>query len=436
MTSSSSSIPATSHHSVVIVGGGQSGLSLSHCLQQRGIDHLVIEKHTQVHAWRSQRWDSFCLVTPNWQCHLPGWSYQGGDPHGFMVKDEINAWLAGFVEHVRAPVLEGVTVRKVTRAADDDGRYVVDTTAGRFTADHVVVASGGYHQPVIPRMAERLPASVTQLHSAQYRNPAQLPEGAVMVVGCGQSGAQIAEDLHLAGRRVVLATGNAPRCARFYRGKDVVDWLADMDYYDMPVTRHPLREGVRDNTNHYVTGRDGGRDIDLRRFASEGMGLYGLLTGLDGDTLQFQPNLRANLDHADQIYNGINASIDKFIASRGIDAPSGKPYVPVWEPAEERTELSLSAAGITSVVWCIGFLPDFAWVDAPVFNGRGEPVHLRGVTQQDGLYFLGLPWLHTWGSGRFSGVTRDAEFLTERIASRLGTDAVEKHREGTEEFLS
>lgn len=411
-----------SHYSVVIVGGGQAGLSLSHCLQQRGVDHLVIEKRSLVHTWRTQRWDSFCLVTPNWQCQLPGWSYIGGDPHGFMVKDQINEWLAGFVEHVKAPAIEGVTVERVFRVPGTGGReherFTVQTDAGLYTADQVVVASGGYHKPIVPRLAEKLPTDVAQFHSAQYRNPAQLPEGAVLVVGCGQSGAQIAEDLHLAGRKVHLATGNAPRCARFYRGREVVDWLADMKYYDMPVTEHPLREGVRDNTNHYVTGRDGGRDIDLRRFALEGMELYGLLEGFDGGRFEFQPNLRDNLDQADDTYNRINASIDRHIAAQGIEAPPPSVYTPVWEPPEERTRLDLAAAGITSVVWCIGFSPDFAWVDAPVFNGRGAPVHLRGVTNEPGLYFLGLPWLHTWGSGRFSGVARDAEFLAEAIERR------------------
>ena len=411
--------PHTTHYSVAIVGGGQAGLSLSYYLQQRGIDHLVLEKNQLVHSWRSQRWDSFCLVTPNWQCNLPGWSYAGDDPHGFMVKEEINAWLEGFVAHVDAPALEGVVVHKVARSSDNKP-FGIQTSQGTFTADQVVVASGGYHKPIVPRLAERLPAHITQMHSAEYRNPQSLPEGAVLVVGCGQSGSQIAEDLHLAGRKVFVATGDAPRCARFYRGKDVVDWLADMDYYNMPVTQHPLREGVRDNTNHYVTGRDGGRDIDLRRFALEGMELYGLLTDLQGNELRFQPNLKANLDHADGIYNGINASIDKYIAAHGIDAPPGGAYTPVWQPAAERSSLDLAASGINSVVWCIGFSPDFAWVDAPVFNGRGEPVHVRGVTQQAGLYFLGLPWLHTWGSGRFSGVARDAQYLAEQIAARAG----------------
>ena len=190
-----------------------------------------------------------------------------------------------------------------------------------------------------------------------------------------------------------------------------------MNYYDMPVSAHPLREGVRDNTNHYVTGRDGGRDIDLRRFAMEGMELFGLLVGVAGDTLQLQANLRENLDNADAVYNGINAGIDRYIDTHGIEAPPPSVYTPCWEPHEERTELNLTAAGIRNVIWCIGFKPDFTWLEAPVFNGRGHPCHVRGVTSQLGLYFLGLPWLHTWGSGRFSGVARDAEHLAERIAS-------------------
>ena len=401
------------HHAVVVIGGGQAGLSLSHYLQQRGIDHLVVEKHDPVHAWRDQRWDSFCLVTPNWQCRLPGWEYAGDDPHGFMRKHEIIEYLAGFVKLVDAPLLTHCATTRVSTR--EEGGYAIETARGVLTADQVVVASGGYHVPIVPRLAERLPAGIVQLHSEQYRNPQSLPDGAVLVVGNGQSGSQIAEDLHLAGRRVVLATGDAPRCARFYRGKDVVDWLAEMDYYDMPVGRHPLREGVRDNTNHYVTGRDGGRDIDLRRFAAEGMQLYGLLKGLDGNVLRFAPDLASNLAHADSIYNGINASIDKFIAQLGLAAPPASVYEPVWNVPEERESLDLAAAGITSVIWCIGFQPDFSWLEAPVFNGRGHPVHVRGVTAQAGLYFLGLPWLHTWGSGRFSGVARDALFLAEQI---------------------
>jgi putative flavoprotein involved in K+ transport len=405
-----------SHHNVVIVGAGQAGVSLSHYLQQRGIEHVVFEKHTPMHSWRTQRWDSFCLVTPNWQCKLPGWDYGGDDPHGFMRKDEIIEYLAGFEKHVGAPVRCGVEVTRVAPHAR--GGFDVVTSQGHCSAAQVVVASGGYHVPIVPRMAERLPVDVVQLHSEQYRNPQSLPAGNVLVVGCGQSGAQIAEDLHLAGRKVLLATGDAPRCARFYRGKDVVDWLAEMGYYDMPVDDHPLREGVRDNTNHYVTGRDGGRDIDLRVFASEGMQLCGSLSDFSDGWLRFEENLCANLDHADRIYNGINASIDKYIEQAGIDAPPGCVYEPPWWPAAERPRVHLRDAGITSVIWCIGFRPDFGWIDAPVFDDRGQPQHRRGVTPQAGLYFIGLPWLYSWGSGRFSGVARDALYIAEQIESQ------------------
>ncbi|WP_285425639.1 MSMEG_0569 family flavin-dependent oxidoreductase [Pseudomonas sp. efr-133-TYG-103a] len=409
------------HHSVIIVGGGQAGLSASYYLQQQGVDHLVLEKHSLTHTWRNQRWDAFSLVTPNWQCALPGYRYSeehgGKDPHGFMKKDEINDYLAGFVNAVNAPVREGVAVKRVVpRAA---GGFEVHTSQGEFTADQVICASGGYHTPIIPRLAERLPVGITQIHSEQYRNPQALPEGNVLVVGSGQSGAQIAEDLHLAGRKVYLAVGDAPRCARFYRGKDVVDWLAQMGYYQIGVDTHPLREGVRDNTNHYVTGRDGGRDIDLRKFALEGMELFGRLNDLHGETLQFSGNLRESLDSADAVYNRINGSIDKYIAEQGIDAPEGGRYEPVWTPEQERHTLNLAEQGITSIIWCIGFTPDFTWVEAPVFNGRGHPGHVRGVTTQPGLYFLGLPWLYTWGSGRFSGVARDAEYVVEHIVGAV-----------------
>ncbi|MDP9153389.1 MAG: MSMEG_0569 family flavin-dependent oxidoreductase [Pseudomonadota bacterium] len=403
----------TTHYSVIVVGGGQAGLSASYHLKQAGIDHLVLEKNTVTHTWRSQRWDAFCLVTPNWQCALPGYPYAGDDPHGFMVKDEIIAYLDGFIKAVDAPVIEHAEVRRVAR--NGEGGFSVSTSQGAFTADQIVIASGGYHTPIVPRMAERLPRSITQIQSSEYRNPQALPEGAVLVVGSGQSGAQIAEDLHLAGRKVILAVGEAPRCARFYRGRDVVDWLADMKYYDMPVEQHPLREGVRDNTNHYVTGRDGGRDIDLRKFAAEGMELYGRLQDLQDGVLHFAPNLADNLDSADKTFNGINAGIDAFIEKNGIEAPPGSRYEPVWSPAEERTTLDLQTSGIGSIVWCIGFTPDFSWLDAPVFNGRGYPAHTRGVTPVDGIYFVGLPWLHTWGSGRFSGVARDAEYVVNKV---------------------
>jgi len=403
------------HYSVIVIGGGQAGLSISYYLQQQNIDHVVIEREQVMHAWKYKRWDSFTLVTPNWQCQLPDHPYTGDDPKGFMKRDQIIDYLNAFAEKVRAPVLEDTAVYKLSKSNE---RFVISSSEGEFSADQVVVSSGLYQEPIIPRMAERLPGRIQQIHSEQYKNPAQLSGDVVMVVGSGQSGAQIAEDLHLAGKKVILACGDAPRCARFYRGKDVVEWLDDMGYYDMPVEQHPLREGVRDNTNHYVTGRDGGRDIDLRKFATEGMELFGKLDNFDGQDLVFDCNLNDVLNAADDTYNSINAKIDQYIAQSGIEAPPGSVYEPVWKPEKERGRLNLEQSGITDIIWCIGFRPNFSWLDIPVFNGIGYPAHKRGITHCEGLYFVGLPWLHTWGSGRFSGVARDAEYIVQTIARK------------------
>ncbi|GLR71229.1 MSMEG_0569 family flavin-dependent oxidoreductase [Agaribacter marinus] len=418
-TTNGTTVQKNDHFPVIIIGAGQAGLSSSYYLKQASVEHLVIEKHQMMNAWKTKRWDSFSLVTPNWQCQLPGHHYEGDDPHGFMVKDEIIGYLKEFEKKVNAPVLTNTSVTKVT-AIEPNG-YQVDTDKGTFFASQVVVGAGGYHEPIIPRMAERIPSSVYQIHSEEYKNAAQLPKGNVLVVGSGQSGAQIAEDLHLAGRKVFLATGDAPRCARFYRGRDVVDWLADMKYYDMPVSQHPLREGVRDNTNHYVTGRDGGRDIDLRKFAQAGMELFGLMDDFEDNQFKFIPNLSDNLKRADDVYNNINQRIDKYIETNNIDAPEQAHYMSDWEPNAERETLDLTDSGITTVLWCIGFRPNFSWLDAPIFNGNGYPQHERGVTPLNDLFFIGLPWLHTWGSGRFSGIAKDAEYIVKHIENNIET---------------
>jgi putative flavoprotein involved in K+ transport len=410
-------ISPVTRHSVAVIGGGQAGLSTSWYLTQNGVDHLVFEKERAAHTWRAERWDTFCLVTPNWQCQLPGFPYPGSDPHGFMLRDEIVAYLDAFTASFDPPLREGVTVRHLR--SDDQHGFLLETTDGIHFAQQVVIASGAYQIPVIPRCAERLPGDIVQIHSSLYRNPGALPAGAVLVVGSGQSGCQVAEDLHLAGRKVYLCVGDAPRVARRYRGKDVVEWLHLMGYYDLPVHEHPLREGVRDKTNHYVTGRDGGRDIDLRQRATEGMELYGRLLDVAGEQLICATDLNHCLDQADHVSESIKTSIDGFIAKKGVAAPQEDRYRPPWAPPQERPQLDYRAAGITSVVWCIGFRADHGWIDLPVFNGRGQPSHVRGVTPVPGAYFIGLPWLHTWGSGRFSGVARDAEFLVEHIKARI-----------------
>jgi len=404
------------HRSVLVIGGGQAGLSMSYQLKRRGIDHLVIEQHRIGHEWRERRWDSFCLVTPNWQCTLPGFAYRGPAPFGFMKRDEVVQYIESYAASFDPPLLEGVRVTGLRRGSG--GTYECSTSAGELTADQVVVAVGGYHVPNIPRIAERFPASIEQMHSSTYKKADALPAGAVLVVGSGQSGCQIAEDLHLAGRRVHLCVGSAPRTARRYRGKDVVEWLDAMGYYSMPVHEHPLKERVRVKANHYVTGRDGGRDIDLRKFATEGMRLWGRLARVDGAKLRFADDLKKNLDQADAVSESIKDTIDKFIAAQSIAAPTEARYHPLWQPDETQTMLDLAEHEIRTVVWSTGFRPDYRFIEVPVFDGNGYPSHQRGVTGIGGLYFLGLPWLHTWGSGRLSGVALDSEYLADRIEDR------------------
>jgi len=404
------------HHGVLIIGGGQAGLSMSYQLKKRGIDHLVLEQHRIGHEWRERRWDSFCLVTPNWQCTLPGFAYKGPAPFGFMKRDEVVRYIEDYAASFDPPVLEGVGVSSLRRLPG--GGYECATSGGDFSADQVVVAVGGYHVPNMPRIAERLPADVQQMHSSDYKNPESLPDGAVLVVGSGQSGCQIAEDLHLAGRRVHLCVGSAPRTARRYRGKDVVEWLDAMGYYSMPVHEHPLKERVRAKANHYVTGRDGGRDIDLRKFAAEGMRLWGRLSRVNGATLEFADDLKKNLDQADAVAESIKDTIDKYIEAHSVAAPVDERYRAVWQPDPSATSLDLVEHGVRSVIWSVGFRPDYRFVEIPVFDGHGYPSHQRGVTTAPGLYFLGLPWLYTWGSGRLSGVALDSEYLADRIEDR------------------
>jgi putative flavoprotein involved in K+ transport len=408
-----SSIP--SHVSVAVIGGGQAGLAMSYHLKVQGIDHVILEKNKIAHSWKTQRWDAFCLVTPNWQCQLPDYPYQGQDPKGFMLRDEIVGYVEGYARHIAAPVREGIAVTRL-KQREGDG-FWLETSAGEMTADAVVLAVSGYHVPNVPRISDPLDGSVTQLHSSVYRNPQSLPPGEVLVVGSGQSGCQIAEDLHLSGRKVHLAVGSAPRCPRVYRGRDAVEWLDDLGQYDLPVDQHHLKEKVRKNANHYLTGRDGGRDIDLRKFALEGMTLYGRLKDIQSGQLEFADDLAKNLDNADRVYNGICGLIDDYIARNKIDAPLSPHYQPVWQPREAVTTLDPAKAGISTIIWTTGFRSDWSWVELPIFDGAAYPTHRRGVTSMAGVYVLGLPWLYTWGSGRFVGVGRDAEFVSQHIAA-------------------
>ena len=399
------------HVGVAVIGGGQAGLSMSWHLRQRGTDHVVFERDRVGHEWRDRRWESFCLVTPNWQCRLPGYGYSGDDPDGFMPGSEVVTFLEKYAASFDPPLREGVEVARLRRTGNV---FELLTSDGAVTADQVVVATGPYHRAAVPRLAERLPGHVTQVHSSQYRHAGQIPDGEVLVVGTGQSGCQIAEDLHLQGRKVHLAVGSAPRAARRYRGRDTLAWLEEMGHYDKGVHEFGNADEVRLRANHYMTGRDGGRDIDLRRFATEGMSLYGRLRDVAGGEITFAGDLERNLDNADAVAEGIKDAIDAYVLRAGLTAPEETRYEPVWTPGVPPSSLPIDR--ISAVVWATGFHRDHRWIEVPVFDGRGYPTHDRGVTSCPGLYFLGLPWQHTWGSGRFAGVARDAEHLVRQIS--------------------
>ncbi len=405
---------------VLIIGGGQAGLSASWYLTREGIEHVVLERCRQFESWRNNRWDSFCLVTPNWQCRLPGWSYSGNDPDGFMLKDEIVEYLDGFAQSFNPPLREGVDVLSVSQR--EGGGYRVETTDGDWIADQVVIATGGYDNPIVPPYAADLDPSIVQIHSRDYRRPSQLPEGGTLIVGTGQSGVQIMDDFHLEGKPVHLAVGPAPRSPRQYRGRDATDWLYDAGTYAVTIDTHPDPVKALTQTNHYMSGRDGGKEIDLRKYALEGVKLYGSVAGGSGTKMTFLPDLEQNLDDADRSYVGIRDQIDAWISEQGIDAPEEPPFEKVWRPEQEITEVDLAAAGISSIIWAIGFRPDYSWLNVDCLDERGKPVFRRGVTDFPGLYFLGLGWLNTWGSGRFLGIDEDSRYLTEQIiAQQKGT---------------
>ena len=414
------------HYQVIIVGGGQAGLSASYYLKKEKIQHLVLDRGEIGDSWGKRRWDSFCLVTPNWQCRLPGFPYDGNDPNGFMVKDEIVDYVKRYAKSFNPPIKGGVEVQSVYKKEDAD-LFHIDTSIGNFTADKVIIATGAYHIPNWLPMSKDFSDDVKQIHSADYKNPDQFSEGTTLVVGSGQSGAQIAEDLHIAGKKVYLSVGPAPRAPRTYRGKDAVEWLEKMGYYDQPIESHPDADKARHKTNHYLTGRDDGRDIDLRKLALEGVQLRGQINAVKGSKIHFNEDLKLNLDNADKTYNRIQGNIDEYIDNNNIEALPASRYKAVWHPTKENDlPVNYKEAGITSVVWCTGFKVKFDWVKFPkVFDEKGFPIYKRGITNEKGLYFIGLPWLHTWGSGRFSHVAQDAEYIGKHILNWFEGEEVE-----------
>jgi putative flavoprotein involved in K+ transport len=397
----------------IVVGGGQAGLSASWHLKQAGRDHVVLDRGQIGDTWRN-RWGSFCLVTPNRLCQLPGFPYDGDDPDGFMLRDQIVDYIERFASNFEPPYQGGVEIERIG-ASGDSGRFRLVTSEGDFTADNLIIAVGTHQHPNIPGWDRKLPAEITKLHTRDYRNPGQLPDGAVLVVGSGQSGCQVAEDLHGAGLEVHLCVGNAGRIPRRYRGRDILEWDVVTGYFDLLVDDHPKGRGIRFKPHPHLSGRDGGHTIDLRQLALDGVRLHGKVLDAKGSTVRLSDDLAETLDSIDSGCRAEMDGIDSFIAAHGLDAPE-EDFVPVdWEPAPVPPLLDLDQAGIKSVIYATGFHFDFNWIDLPVFDARGYPRYRRGVTEIPGLYFVGLHWMHTQGSGLFYQVGRDAEYVVDHL---------------------
>lgn len=401
------------HVDTIVVGGGQAGLSASWHLKHAGREHLVLDRGRIGDTWR-RRWDSFCLVTPNWCCQLPGFPYDGDDPEGFMLRDQIVDYVARFARSFDPPFRGGVEVRRVG-AARGGPAFSLDTSEGPLTADNVIIAAGTHQHPNIPAWAGKLADGVTQLHTRDYRNPDQLPEGAVLIVGSGQSGCQVAEDLLGAGREVHLCVGKAGRIPRRYRGRDALAWEVETGYFEVTVDDHPKGPAIRFKPHPHLSGRDGGRTIDLRRLALAGVRLHGRLLDAQGTRVSFADDLADSLDAIDKDCLEYTAEIDAHIAANGLDAPEETPEPVDWRPDPEPSTFDLAQAGIACVIHATGFHFDFGWIELAAFDERGYPRYRRGVTEVPGLYFVGLHWLHTLGSGLFYQVGRDAAFVVDHL---------------------
>jgi putative flavoprotein involved in K+ transport len=409
----------TTEIETVVIGAGQAGLAMSYQLAKAGRSHVVLEKASEVaNAWRNQRWDSFTLVTPNFQVRMPGAEYEGPEPYGFMTLAQIVECLDAYVRRFSLPVRCGIEATSVEPAPRG---YRVRTSAGAFYCRDVVVATGLYQSPKIPKFAAALPADVRQLHTMQYRNPSSLLPGAVLVVGTGQSGAQIAEELYQCGRTVYLSVGGAGRVPRRYRGRDINDWFTRLGMFDVKVQE--LKSPAEKFAAHpQISGKNGGESLNLHQFASDGVRLLGHLRDARGRRLLFAPDLYETLAKVDGFEREALRTIDDYIARMGLVAPAEA--VPQLQAGYEQpliSELDLSVQGITNVLWATGYSFDFSLVRLPVLDTDGYPVQTRGVTAFDGLYFLGMPWLYNRRSGLLFGVGDDAAFLANRIAEREQT---------------
>ncbi|MAU21220.1 MAG: FAD-dependent oxidoreductase [Martelella sp.] len=396
----------------VVVGAGQAGIAASEHLSNNGTQHVVLERSRIAERWRTARWDSLVANGPAWHDRFPNLEFESADPDSFIHKDAVADYFVAYAEKINAPVRCGVEVLSVERKDRERG-FLVKTDKGDFEALNVVVATGPFQQPAIPPIIPDT-AAINQLHSSDYRNPAQLPAGNVLVVGAGSSGVQIADELARSGRKVYLSVGPHDRPPRAYRGRDFVWWLGVLGKWNL--------QAQAPGTEHVtiaVSGARGGETIDFRRLAENGMTLVGRTEDFENGVLSFAHDLADNIAGGDAYYLSLLDEADAYVARNGLDLPA-EPEARVFGPtpdciANPVSNLDLEEAGITTVIWATGFRSDYSWLKLDICDEHGRPVHQRGVSDEPGLYFLGLPWLSGRGSSFIWGVWHDAKYVADHI---------------------
>jgi len=410
----------TVRHDIAVIGASHAGLSVSYRLGQRGMDHVVLERHDHVgHAWSHQRWDSFTLVTPNWFLRLPDIHYGGDEPDAYLPRDLIVRYLDDFRAMVDPPIRFNTEVAALRRSGDD---WLVETGDTAILARDVVVATGYFHRPNIPALAGHLPDDVAQFDPYTYKNPGDVPPGATLIVGSSMSGVQICEDFIEAGREVVMAVGAGNRVPRVYRGRDAFAWMVDMGWHSKPI--NPVTHEERYAASMMLSGARDRHGINLHSLAGRGVTLTGRLSGIEGGVAHFGRDLNRRVVESEAFCVEFKRAVDAYVSEHGIDVPAANGEntdegFPLTGPLYDEPErIDLRAAGIISVIWATGFSCEFGWIEAPVLDDRNFPIQQRGVSPMPGLYFCGQHWLHTFASGGFYGVGEDPAHIADHIARR------------------
>ena len=406
----------------VIIGAGQSGLAMSRCLSARSIDHVVLERDEVASSWRTQRWDSLRLLTPSWLCRLPGYEYRGEDPDGYMTMPEVIDFIAGYAKEIEAPVQAGTTVTAVRRT---ERGYRVTTDQGEWDCLTVVLASGAFNSPRVPAFADAVPASIHTLSPNTYRNPDQLPEGGVLVVGAAASGVQIADELQRSGRPVTLAVGEHVRAPRVYRGRDIHWWMDAAGLFDERYDEQDDLVRARRLSSMQLAGSPERATYDLNALLDIGVEIVGKLAGIRDGRAQISGSLRNKCELADLKLGRLLDTIDEWATGAGVDdsVPPPHRFAPTAVPESPKLSVDLSDGRIRTIIWATGFRPDYPWLDLPVLDAKGMVRHDGGVADSPGMYLLGLPFLRRRKSSLMTGAGDDAQFLADHLAGYLDLQA-------------